>query len=127
MTWPSQEGTMKNPAIKNKARKGAARRPAKATRYKGPQRGLVPAFLDSTTGTIYLSRRADGSLAMIHLIEGLPDELIAKRNEAGKPMGIKPSIIAGFVSEGKFYTRDEAGGGLYVDDDDGELDSKTGT
>ena len=60
--------------------------------------GLVPAFLDISTGRIYRSRFADNSPAPIHLLEGLPIE-------------IRHTVDSGFYNEAepkRFYTRDEA-------------------
>ena len=69
--------------------------------------GFRPGFLDTGTGSIYLSRFADGRLAPVHLLEGLPDQL-ALRRAGGGNLAIKDSVIAGFVYRGRFYTRDEA-------------------
>ena len=70
--------------------------------------GFVPAFLDSATGTIYLSRFPDGRIAPIHLLDGLPDELVSQRSTAGKVTAVKNSVMAGFVRCGRFYTREQA-------------------
>jgi len=70
--------------------------------------GFRPAFLDSTTHRIYLSRYADGRPAPLHLLGGLPEELIVSRGASGSGMRVKDSLIAGFVRAGKFYTREQA-------------------
>ncbi|MEE4377857.1 MAG: hypothetical protein V2J55_10155 [Candidatus Competibacteraceae bacterium] len=70
--------------------------------------GFVPAFQDSQTGTVYLSRFADGRPAPMHLLEGLPQSVVVARNETGKINAIKPSVVAGFVRCGQFYTREQA-------------------
>jgi hypothetical protein len=70
--------------------------------------GFQPAFIDRETETVHLSRFPDGRLAPCHLLDGLPDELIVARNEQGRVMRIKNSVVSGFVRDERFYTRDEA-------------------
>ena len=57
-------------------------------------KGFAPAFMSYRTGTVYLSCFADGRPAPFHTLEGLPDK--------------DESVEAGFVKDGKFYTRAEA-------------------
>lgn len=71
-------------------------------------RGFVPAFSDTTTGTIYLSRFADGHLAPMHLLEGLPAEVVAGRTSSGRVKAVKKTVVAGFVRNDQFYTREQA-------------------
>jgi hypothetical protein len=71
-------------------------------------RGFLPAFLDLQTGIVYLSRLLDGRLVAIHVLDGLPDELVVSRCENGRVLAVKQSLIAGFSFDGCFYTRDEA-------------------
>ncbi|MDX1654782.1 MAG: hypothetical protein R3310_06180 [Candidatus Competibacteraceae bacterium] len=71
-------------------------------------RGFLPAFLDRETGAIYPSCRADGTLAPVHLLDGLPEELVLERGTKGCVCAIKASVIAGFVRDGLFYTREQA-------------------
>ncbi len=70
--------------------------------------GFRPAFLDTLTDSIHLSRFADGRPAPFHSIDGLPEALVLERDRNGKIMAAKPSVISGFVRDGRFYTRDEA-------------------
>jgi hypothetical protein len=53
-----------------------------------------PAFFDYSTCTIHLSRFADGRVAPIHLLDGLPQALRAKG-----------TLVSGFERHGFFYTR----------------------
>lgn len=69
--------------------------------------GFLPGFLDRATGEIYLSRYADGRPARVHLLDGLPNELIVTRTGSGQVAAIKGSVIAGFVLDGEFYTREQ--------------------
>lgn len=70
--------------------------------------GFRPAFRNAETGHVYPSRFADGRLAPIHLIEGLPDELVVARSAAGRVVSVKDSVQSGFTLNGCFYDRDEA-------------------
>ena len=70
--------------------------------------GFRPAFLDVETGAVYDSRDANGRPAPVHLLDGLPRELVLTFNAAGRVIAVKDSVIAGFVRQGRFYTREEA-------------------
>lgn len=71
--------------------------------------GFRPAFLDTRTDAIYVSRFADGRPAPIHLLDGLPDELVVERTASGRVSAVRAEVISGFVLGGRFYTREEAG------------------
>ncbi len=70
--------------------------------------GFVPGFLDQETGFVYASCNADGSPAPIHRMDGLPDEVVLMRTPAGRVVVVKGSLIAGFIRNGHFYTREQA-------------------
>ena len=70
--------------------------------------GFRPAFYDFATQKIYPSRFADGRLAPFHLLDGLPDEVVADRAACGRVISAKATLISGFVREGFFYTRTSA-------------------
>ena len=72
------------------------------------RRGFLPGFLDRATGSVYLSRHADGRPATVHLLDGLPEELVVARTHSGQVAAIKGTVVAGFVHEGQFYTREQA-------------------
>jgi hypothetical protein len=67
--------------------------------------GFLPAFLDFASQRIYPPRFADGSLGQGHVMDGLPDELVADRAPSGRVIRLKPTVIAGYVRYGFFYTR----------------------
>lgn len=69
---------------------------------------FCPAFMDTRTCLIYPSRFGDGRPAPFHLLDGLPDELVMARNTAGRVTSVKPSVVSGFLRDGRFFTRDEA-------------------
>jgi hypothetical protein len=70
--------------------------------------GFRPAFLDCVTMRIHLARFADGRLAPCHLLDGLPDEVVADRLASGRVVRAKATLIAGFERGGYFYTRTAA-------------------
>lgn len=70
--------------------------------------GFRPAFYDFATQRIYPSRFADGRLAPFHLLDGLPDEVVADRASNGRVVCAKATLISGFVRDGFFYTRSAA-------------------
>jgi hypothetical protein len=70
--------------------------------------GFIPAFCDTATGRVEPSRLADGSLAPVHLLSGLPGEWVVVRGEDNRVLAVKETVIAGFLREGVFYTRAEA-------------------
>lgn len=67
-----------------------------------------PAFLDCATMTIYPARFADGRPAPFHLLDGLPDEVVADRLPSGRVVRAKATLISGFERDGFFYTRSAA-------------------
>jgi hypothetical protein len=70
--------------------------------------GFRPAFLDFATQKIYPSRFGDGRLAPFHLLDGLPDEVVADRAPNGRVLAAKATLISGFMRDGYFYTRTAA-------------------
>jgi hypothetical protein len=70
--------------------------------------GFWPAFMDTQTRAVYLSRFTDGRLAPFHILDGLPDELVLSRNPGGRGAIVKAFVVSGFIREGVFYSRDEA-------------------
>jgi len=70
--------------------------------------GFAPAFMDIATGTVYRACFRDGRPAPFHLLDGLPDEVVARRETSGSVASLKPSVVTGFVRKGRFFTRSEA-------------------
>jgi hypothetical protein len=70
--------------------------------------GFIPAFRDSATGRVEPSRLADGTLAPMHLLAGLPREWVVARGEGNQVLAVKATVVAGFLHAGLFYTRDQA-------------------
>ena len=69
---------------------------------------FLPAFRDEQTGRVELARKADGSQAPVHLLCCLPDEWVTERDAEGQILALRDSVVAGFVRDGLFYTREEA-------------------
>ncbi len=70
--------------------------------------GFLPAFLDRGTGLVYPSRFPDGSPAPVHVLDGLPAELVVRRTESGRVAAVRDTVVAGFVRDGRFLLRHEA-------------------
>ena len=70
--------------------------------------GFLPAFLDRESGHIHLSCDARGIPAAIHQFDGMPADWVVECDHDGKPRAVKASIVAGFVREGYFFTREQA-------------------
>ncbi len=70
--------------------------------------GFVPGFLDRETGSVYRSCGCDGTPCFIHILDGLPDHLVVERNAWGRVSSVKGSVVAGFLRDGRFYTREQA-------------------
>ena len=62
-----------------------------------------PAFRDARDGETHLSRRADGSLADVHLFHHLPGRWVVERDGAGEPVSLHPAIVAGYRRGGAFH------------------------
>jgi len=70
--------------------------------------GFVPAFQDTRTGTVYQCCFADGRPAPIHLLDGLPSKLVSQRSTSGRVVSAREGVIAGFIYETCFLTREQA-------------------
>ena len=70
--------------------------------------GFIPAFYDLETRTAAVSRFADGRVAPMHLIEGLPEAWATERDAAGRIKAVKSTVVAGFIRGSYFYTREQA-------------------
>lgn len=72
------------------------------------QAGFMPAYKNTLTGEAVISCFADGTPAPVHLLEGLPDAWVASRDEHGCVRRALDSVIAGFLRNGNFFTREAA-------------------
>ncbi|MGD8415441.1 MAG: hypothetical protein PVH91_00140 [Pseudomonadales bacterium] len=70
--------------------------------------GFVPAFRDDADGRVEIARTQNGCPATMHLFCCLPDEWVTERDQTGQIVALIDSVVAGFVRDGVFYTREEA-------------------
>lgn len=70
--------------------------------------GFRPGYLNRATGETAPSCFADGRPAPIHVLDGLPDTWVLRRDERGQVAAARPEVVSGFIRDGLFYTRDEA-------------------
>ncbi len=70
--------------------------------------GFKPAFYDMETGVVHPSCFASGLPAPMHLLDGLPQELVLSRLDCGRVTVAKSGVVAGFVRQGHFFTREQA-------------------
>lgn len=70
--------------------------------------GFCPAFLDEESGEFIVCCNTEGIPAAVHLFDGLPAGWVALRDAEGRPIAVKASIVAGFVRDGYFFTREQA-------------------
>jgi len=70
--------------------------------------GFRAAFLDVDTMTVYPSCFRDGRPAPMHLLDGLPDDVVVERAASGRVLAAKDTLISGFERNGFFYTRSAA-------------------
>ena len=70
--------------------------------------GFIPAFYDTHSRKAMASCFANGTPAPIHVLEGLPPEWVRQRDPSGRVVAAKNSVIAGFLYQGQFYTREQA-------------------
>lgn len=69
--------------------------------------GFLPAFLNKHTGQVEVARCRSGAAATMHLISYLPAAWAERTAADGRVLSLKPGVIAGFVQNGIFYTREE--------------------
>ena len=70
--------------------------------------GFRAAFKDELTGNVFLSRFANGAVAPIHLLDGLPKDLVEIQEKDGRVVRAKQTLISGFERMGAFFTREQA-------------------
>ena len=70
--------------------------------------GFRAAFKDELTGNVFLSRFANGAVAPIHLLDGLPKDVVELREKNGRVVRAKKTLISGFERLGAFFTREQA-------------------
>lgn len=79
------------------------------------EQGFVAAFRDESSGETLLSRFEDGTPANVHVLDGLPDDWVACRDEDNHVTAVRDTVVAGFLHHDRFYTRDEVASLLSAD------------
>jgi len=78
--------------------------------------GFQAAFRDNETNEVAIPMTDIGKgqtvPSGVHIFDGLPDNFVTEKNNYGEPIAVKGSVEAGFVRDGKFYTREEASAAL---------------
>lgn len=69
---------------------------------------FLPAFRNETDGRVELARMSNGNPAAMHLISALPKEWAERCDESGNVLELIEGIVAGFVRDRQFYTREQA-------------------
>lgn len=69
--------------------------------------GFKPAFKDDITGDVYLCQHADGRPSSVHILDGLPSELVLQCCASGRPIAVKPTLVSGFTKGDQFFTREQ--------------------
>ena len=70
--------------------------------------GFRPAYRNIRTGQTVMSRYANGEPAPVHVLDGLPDEWVVARDPEGSVSRVIATVVAGFVHNGSFYSREAA-------------------
>ena len=70
--------------------------------------GFVPAYLNTATGEALASRFGDGRPAPVHVLDGLPESWVAGRDGDGCVVRTSEGVVAGFLRNGRFFTREAA-------------------
>jgi len=76
--------------------------------HENRDNGFRPAFYDTESGKVEISRFQNGLPAPMHIIDGLPNSWVVERDADLKATAIKCSVVVGFVHNGYFYTRSQA-------------------
>jgi hypothetical protein len=70
--------------------------------------GFRPGFMNNRTGEVYVSCFGDGRPAPMHLLDGLPASVVVRRAVSGRVVAVHGWITAGFIRNGRFFTREQA-------------------
>jgi len=69
--------------------------------------GFLPAFKNMHTQQTHLSTDADGNIAVMHLLDGLPDCWVDEKDADGRALTLRSGIVAGFMRNNEFFTLSE--------------------
>lgn len=66
--------------------------------------GFVPAYMDMATFQVHMACDADGRTSLHHCPDGLHPSFVWARDVRGQAIVVKPTLRAGYVRGGFFYT-----------------------
>lgn len=69
--------------------------------------GFLPAFKNMSSQQTHLSTDADGNIAVMHLLDGLPDCWVDEKDDHGRALTLRAGIVAGFMRNNEFFTLSE--------------------
>lgn len=81
--------------------------PSEETRsLPAPERGYQPAFFDTRTNAVYVSRYSDGRPAPVHLSCNLPKS-VRYAGDTRSAGSVKKSVVPGFLRGRRFISRQQ--------------------
>lgn len=80
----------------------------KGVSEENQEAGFRPAYRHAETGEAMISCFSDGTPAPVHVLEGLPATWVTARDSNGKVTRVSSAVVAGFLRNGIFYTREDA-------------------
>ena len=107
-TGPNKPSGPARLAIRRLAEENRRFRGTGGVSQRNRNQGFAPAFLDHSTGRVYRSRFASGAPAPVHMLEGLPEQLVERSPDTGQILSALHRVESGFVRFGRFFTRQEA-------------------
>lgn len=66
--------------------------------------GFSPAYMDMATCQVHVARDANGRRTLHHCLDGLDPSYVWARNVQGHVLVVKPTLRAGYVRGGFFYS-----------------------
>lgn len=69
--------------------------------------GFLPAFRHEADGQVRLCLTEDGRLSSVHLIDSLPADWVAERDDQGRPLALVEQVSAGYLRGHQFWSLGE--------------------
>lgn len=66
--------------------------------------GFLPAFRHEGDGQVRLCLLEDGHLAGLHVLDSLPADWVAERDETGRPLVLVDQVSAGYLRGAEFWS-----------------------
>lgn len=65
--------------------------------------GFLPAFRHEADGQVRLCLTDDGRLSSVHLLDSLPSDWVAERDDRGRPVALVDQVSAGYLRGDQFW------------------------